>query len=74
MASENGKSDPLLGEKWQHLGPVARIPWLPVKFSKVRPEEKKFFQKMMSAGEEGSCRLIYYRILTKTFPFYLPKR
>jgi len=54
--------------------PVARIPWLPFKVSKVKPEDSTFFQEMMTCGKEGSRRLEFYRILTKTFPFYLPKR
>jgi len=53
---------------------VARIPWIPIKKSYVKPEDHKFFQEMMSAGQEGKRRLDFYRILTKTFPFYLPKR
>jgi len=53
---------------------VARIPWLPYKESEVKPENNKFFQEMMTKGEEGSRRLDFYRILTKTFPFYLPER
>jgi len=54
--------------------PIARIPWIPVKMSEVKPEDNKFFQEMMSSGEEGARRLEFYRILNKAFPFYLPKR
>jgi len=54
--------------------PVARIPWLPAKKSKLKPEDHKFFKQMISSGEEGTRRLEFYRILTQTFPFFLPKR
>jgi len=53
--------------------PVARIPWLPFKESAVKPEGHKFFQEM-TCKEEGAGRLEFYKILTQTFPFYLPKR
>jgi len=54
--------------------PLARIPWIPFKASEIKLEDKKFFQEMATAGEEKGRRLEYYKILTKTFPFYLPKR
>jgi len=54
--------------------PVARFPWMPFKESRVKPKDNLFFLKMMANREEGKGRLEFYRILTKTFPFYLPKR
>jgi len=54
--------------------PVARIPWLPFKESNVWPEDHSLFLEMMTNGEEGRRRFDYYRMLTKTFPLYLPKR
>jgi len=69
MSSRKDHAEAADGER-----PVARIPWLPVKISKVKPENNTFFREMMTAGEEGSRRLEFYEILTKTFPFYLPQR
>jgi len=53
---------------------LAKIPWIAFKSSKIKLEKKKFFRDMVTAGEEKGRRLEFYKILTKTFPFYLPKR
>jgi len=56
------------------VNPVAKIPWIPLKTSDVKLEDDKFFQKVMTAGKEGERRIDLYRLLTQTFPFYLPQR
>jgi len=54
--------------------PVARIPWIPFKISNIKLEQKKFFRDMVAAVEEMGTRLEFYKFLTKTLPFFLPKR
>jgi len=54
--------------------PVAKIPWIPVNISSIKLEDDKLFKKIMTAGKDRDERIELYRILTRIFPFYLPKR
>jgi len=63
------------GHKGDGCPPVSKLPWIKENISHLKLEETQFFKEQMAFGSDnGKFNANLYRLMTETFPLYLPKR